>query len=166
MIMLAVGYCAMFNLEQILKSVNAMAQGFTTIARNKELMYIFVILEALYYYGLYCWVFKALVHLALLNAYLTVLWITDAEITANLRQRLLFHGEHLPCDIISLHRLRQSHWVMAASTARGARGGYLQATILSALLLAATRGLSAVEECGIRNIFKYYSMLSWNNINK
>ena len=54
MIMLAVGYCAMFNLEQILKSVNAMAQGFTTIARNKELMYIFVILEALYYYGLYC----------------------------------------------------------------------------------------------------------------
>ena len=34
---------------------------------------------------------------ALLKAYLTELWITDAEIIANLR-RLLFRGEHLPCD--------------------------------------------------------------------
>ena len=42
--------------------------------------------------------FEVFFLLALLEAYLTELWITDAEIIANLRQRLLFRGEHLPYD--------------------------------------------------------------------
>ena len=50
--------------------------------------------------------FEVFFLLALLEAYLTELWITDAEIIANLRQRLLFRGEHLPYEI-SLQQLRQ-----------------------------------------------------------